>query len=148
MSDIKKNLYTTINNSTIEDKDTFIWLLYQEFPNDQNDLMLIEQVNIQLSMLSQKNNEDFYTYYSWIDILFIRIFWRNYITHNRENIIILNNIEQYIFKDTITNLCFDLKITKLHLYIIEYSVDPIYSFYRVFKKLEVYLDELNAKAQM
>lgn len=70
-------------------------------------------------------------------------------THNGENVIILNNAKHHILKDTIAKFDFGLKIPKLRLYMIEYRADPMRSLYGAFKKAEAYLDVLvNAKAQM
>lgn len=68
--------------------------------------------------------------------------------HNGKNAIILNNIEQYILENTIVKFGFGLKIPKLYLDMIEYRADLIHSFYGTFKKVETYLNILNAKAQM
>lgn len=69
-------------------------------------------------------------------------------THNRENAVILNNVEQHIFKDIIVKFGFSHKIFKLHLYMIKYRAYIICFIYRAFKKVEAYLNILNAKTQM
>lgn len=69
-------------------------------------------------------------------------------TYNGKNVVILNNAEQYILKDTIAKFDFSLKISKFSIYIIKYKADLMCSFYGVFKKTEVYLDVLNTKAQI
>lgn len=55
-------------------------------------------------------------------------------SQNRETAVILNDIKQYIFKDTITKFGFDFKIPEPCLYMIEYRADLIRSLYRRFKK--------------
>lgn len=69
-------------------------------------------------------------------------------THNRENAVILNNVEQYILKDTVIKFSFGLKILVFYLYMIEYRANLMRSLYGVFKKARAYLDVLNAKTQM
>lgn len=51
-------------------------------------------------------------------------------------------------KITITKFCFDFKIPKLYLPIIEDRADLMHSLYGAFKKAEIYLDILNTQAQM
>lgn len=96
----------------------------------------------------QKKDEDLYVYYCRTENLFIGISGRDRINHNGENSIILNKVEQYILKDTIIKFCFGLEIPKLHLYMIEYRADPMYSLCKVFRKAKTYLDILNAKTEM
>lgn len=80
--------------------------------------------------------------------LIIKIFGRDKMTYNGENAVILNNVKQYILKDILAKLSFGLKIREFYLYIIEYRADLMHSFYRVYTKVETYLDVLNAKDQM
>lgn len=67
---------------------------------------------------------------------------------NQKNPIVLNNAEQYIFKDTITKFGFNLKIPKLCLHIIEYRADALSNLYGAFKKAKIYFNVLNARSQM
>ena len=138
----------TANNATVEDKNAFIQLLHQKFPGDQNDVITEKQANTKLSTLSQKEDEDLHAYYRRTETLLIGISGKDRVTHNGENAIILNNAEQHILKDTIAKFGFGLKIPELCLHMIEYRADPIRSLYGAFKKAKVYLDVLNAKAQM
>ncbi len=146
--EVKRILRITINNATTEDKDAFIRLLCQEFPGNQNDMVPEEQASTELSTLSQKKDEDIYTYYRRTETLLIGISGRDQVTHNGENSIILNNAKQHILKDTIAKFGFGLKISELCLHMIEYKADPMRSLYGAFKKAEIYLDVSNAKAQM
>ncbi len=110
--------------------------------------MMGEQANTELSTLSQKKYDDLYTYHHRTETLLIGISRRDWKTHNGENSIILNNTEQHILKDLIAKFRFGLKISKLRLDMIKYRANPIRSLYGLFKKAEVYLDVLNAKAKM
>ena len=145
---ITQILRITANNITVEDKNAFIQLLHQEFPGDQNDMMTEEQANTELLILSQKEDQDLYTYYCQTKTLFIGILGKDQVTHNRENTIFLNNAEQYILKDIIAKFGFGLKIPELCLNMIEYKANPMRSLYGAFKKAKAYLDVLNAKAQI
>lgn len=107
--------------------------------------MIKEQASIEPLFLSHKEDRGFSTYQYQTKTLLIGISRKDSEIHNRENSIVLNNIEQYIFKDTIAKFGFSFKISKLYLYIIEYRADIIYSFYRAFKKAEVYLNIPNVK---
>lgn len=143
-----KQILCAINNATSEDKETFVRLLCQEFPGNQNDVMTEEQASKELSTLSQKEDEDLYAYYRRTENLLIGISGRDRVTDNGENTITLNKAEQYILKDTIAKFGFGLKIPELRLHMIKYRADPNRNLYGAFKKAEVYLDVLNAKAQM
>lgn len=107
-----------------------------------------EQPNTELSILSQKEDEDLYVYNYQTETLLIGILGKDRITHNGENTIILNNVEQHILKDLIVKFGFGFKIPKLYLHMIKYRADPINSLYGAFKKTKIYLDILNAKAQL
>lgn len=93
-------------------------------------------------------NEDVQVYYRWTKILLIEIFRKDQITQKRENSIVLNNAKQYILKDIIAKFGFSIKIPKHCIHIIEYRPDSIHNFYGTFKKAEVFLNLLSAKAQM
>lgn len=110
--------------------------------------MIEEQASIELSILSQKDDENFYAYYRRTETLLIRISGRDQVSYNGKNTLILNNAEQHILKGTIIKFGFGLKISKLCLYMIEYRADPMRNLYRAFKKAGAYLDVLNAKAKM
>ena len=143
-----KRILRAINNATTEDKETFVRLLCQEFPGNQNDVMTEEQASTELSILSQKEDENLYAYYRRTEALLIGISGRDRVSHNGENAIILNNAEQHILKDTIAKFGFGLRVPELRLHMIEYRADPMRSLYGAFKKAEAYLDVLNAKAEM
>lgn len=61
---------------------------------------------------------------------------------------VLNNAKPYILQNTIAKFEFDLKISKLYLYMIEYRADLIHSLYKACKKAEIYLDIPSAKTKM
>lgn len=73
---------------------------------------------------------------------------RDKVNHNGENSIILIKAEQYVLKDTIAKFGFGLKISELRFSMIKYRADLMRDLYGAFKKAELYLDMLNAKAQM
>ena len=108
--------------------------------------MTEEKASTELSTLLQKKEDVFYTYYRQTETLLIEIFRKNRVTHNGKNWIILNNAVQHILKDTIAKFGFSLKISKLHLHMIEYRADPIRNVSEGFKKAKAYLDVLNIKA--
>lgn len=80
--------------------------------------------------------------------MFIWIAERDCVTYNEVNIIILNRVEQYIFKDTIIKFIIGLKTLDLCLYMIEYRAELTYSFFGAFKKAEAYIAILNTQANM
>lgn len=135
-----------INNATIEDKNTFIRLLTQESPGNHCDAMTEEQASTELSTLSQKENEDFHSYYRRTETFFIGISGKDQVTHNGANTITLNRAKQYILKDTITKFIFSLKTLDLCLHMIEYRAEPTRNLFGAFKKAKAYIDMLNAKA--
>ena len=108
--------------------------------------MIEEQTSTKLTTISLNEDEDLYIYDYWIETLLIGISRKDQVRHNRENIVLLKKVKQYILKDTIDKYVYKLKIPKLLLYMIEYKADPNYSFYRVFKEAEMYLDIFNDKA--
>ena len=144
--EIKRILRLT--SATTDDKDVFIRLLCQEFAGNQSDVMTEEQASTELTTLSQKEDENLYTYYCRTETLLIGISGRDRVTHDGENTVILNKAEQHILKDIIAKFGFGLKIPELRLHMIEYRADPNRSLYGAFKKAETYLDVLNTKAQM
>ena len=110
--------------------------------------MTEEQASTELSLLSQRKDEDLYTYYCRKETLLIKVSGRNRVTHHGENSIILNNVEQHILKDSIAKFGFGLNIRKLRLHTIDYRADLMRSLYGALKETEAYFDVLNAKAQM
>lgn len=60
----------------------------------------------------------------------------------------LNNTKNYILKKIITKFGFGFKISEFCMYMFKYIIDLICNFYEVFKKVEVYLDKLNTKAEI
>ena len=138
----------TIGNATAEDKDMFIRLLSQEFPGNQSNVITEERASTELSSLTQKEDEDHYTYYRRIEVLLTGIAGRDRVTHDGENAVILNRAEQHILKDTITKFIFGLRDPDLRLRMIEYRVEPARSLYGAFKKAEAHILVLDAKLQM
>lgn len=88
----------------------------------------------ELLILSQKKDNDLYAYYCWPNILFIKIQRKNYLTYNKENTIIVNNIEQHILKNTIVKFGFSLKIIMFCIHIIKYKADLMHGLDKMFKK--------------
>ena len=123
-------------------------ILCPEFAGNQKNVMTEEQANTKLTTLSQKDDMDLYTYYHWMDTIFIGISRRDLVIHDRENTVIFNKAEQYVLKDIIAILGFRLIIPELRLYIIEYRADLNFSFYRAFKKAKTYLYIHNIKVQI
>lgn len=78
--------------------------------------------------------------------MLIGISEKDHITHGREKVIFLNKVKQYILKDVIAKFGFSLKIQDFCLNMIKYRANPIYSFYRIFKKIKVYLGILDTKS--
>ena len=66
-----------LGTATVEDKNTFIQLLIQEFPGDSRDVITDEKASAELSSLAQKENEDLYTYYCRIEGLLKGIYGRD-----------------------------------------------------------------------
>lgn len=110
--------------------------------------MTEKQISTNILTLSQKKDKSFYTYYRWIETLLVKICEKNWITHNRENLIVLYNGNQYILKNTIAKFYFHFQITKFCLHIIEYKTNLIYNFNKMFKKTKAYFDILSVKAQI
>lgn len=110
--------------------------------------MTEEQTSPELTILSQKKDDNLYIYYYRTVTSLIGISGRNRVIYNKENTIILNKAEQHNLKDTIAKFGVRLKIPELHLYMIEYRADPNCSFYKAFKKAEKYVKILNAKAKI
>lgn len=77
--------------------------------------MTEKQASTKLTTLSQKKDDDLYTYYYWTEILLIDIPGKDKVIHDGENIVIFIKGEQNILKDTIAKLGFGLKIPELHL---------------------------------
>lgn len=83
-----------------------------------------------------------------MEVLLIGIARKDCVTHNRENTITFNKVEQHILKNIMTKFGFGLKVPELCLDMIKYRSNLNYSLYGVFIKVEKYLDILNAKAKM
>lgn len=126
----------------------FIRILCQEFVSNQSDVMTENQASTKLSTLSQKKDEDLYTYYYQTKTLFIKTARKNRVTHDGENTITLNRAEQHIPRDKIINFGFGLKVPELCLHMIEYRADLNCSLYGALKKAEMYFEVLNAKTEM
>ena len=65
----------------------FIQLLYYKFASNQSDVMTRDSANIKVSILSQKEDEDFHIYHYWTKTLLMRISVRDQVIYNRENMI-------------------------------------------------------------
>ena len=82
----------------------------QEFGCNQRDVRIEKQTSTKLITLSLKEDEDLYIYDYWIEILLISIFKNDQVRHNRENIVLLKKVKQYILQDTIDKYVYKLKI--------------------------------------
>ena len=94
----------------------------------------------------QKEYKDLYIYYCCTEVLLTGIAGKDRVTHDAENLVILNRAEQHILKDTITKFIFGLRDPDLCLRIIEYRIEPTESFYGAFKKAKANILILKAKA--
>lgn len=138
----------TISNTTIEEKNRFIWLLSQEFPYNQRNVIKKEQVSIALSSFTKHKDKNLYIYYYCIEVLLIGIARRDWVTHDGENAIILNKAQQHILKDTISKFIFGLRNPNLHLGMIKNRNKLAQSLYEVFKKAEAHILILDTKLQI
>ena len=77
--------------------------------------------------------------------MLIKIARRDWVTHDRENVVILNRVEQHMLKDIIIKFIFGLRDPDLCLYIIEYKAEPAQSLYGAFKKAKAHILILDAK---
>ena len=111
-------------------------------------MIIEEQVSIELSSLTQKEDKDLYPYYRLKEVLLTRIVRRDRVTYDGENAVILNRVEKHIFKDNITKFIFGLKDPVLHLCIIEYSADQAQRLYEILKKVQAHILILDTKLQM
>lgn len=136
-----------IENATVEDKNTFVQLLLQEFPGDSRNVITDEGASRELSSLSQKEDEDLYTYYRRTEALLRGIHGKDRVTNNGTDTIILSPLEQYLLKDTIMKYILGIRDLDLRLRIVEYPAEPVQSLYGVFKKAEICLDVLRIRAQ-
>lgn len=136
-----------IENATVEDKNKFVQLLLQEFPGDSCNVITGEQASSGLSSLSQKEDEDLYTYYRRTEALLRGIHGKDRVTNNGTDTIILSPPEQYLLKDTIMKYILGIRDLDLRLRIVEYRAEPIQSLCGVFKKAEICLDALRIRAQ-
>ena len=107
-----------------------------------------ERASTELASLTQKEDKDLYTYYCCTEVLLTRIAGRDRVTHDGENTVILNRVEQHILKDTITKFIFGLRDPDLCLRMIEYRAELAQSLYKAFKKAKAYILVLDAKLQM
>ena len=96
----------------------------------------------------QKKDEDLYTYYYHTEVLLKKIAGRDWVTHDRENAVILNRAETHIFQNIITKFIFGLKDPDLCLYMIEYRAELAQSLYGAFKKTKAHILVFDAKLQM
>ena len=87
--------------ATVEDKNTFIQLLIQEFPGDSHDVISDEKASAELSSLAQKKDEDLCTYYRRTEDLLKEIHGRDQVTNNSRDTIVLSPSKQQFLKDTI-----------------------------------------------
>ena len=86
---------------TVEDKNSFIQLLIQEFPDDSCNVITDEKVSAKLSNLPWKKDENLYTYYQHTETLLKRIHGRDQVTNSGRVIVTLSPVKQQLLKDTI-----------------------------------------------
>ncbi len=87
--------------ATIEDKNTFIQLLIQQFPGNSRDVITDEKASAELSNLAQKEDKDLYTYYRRTEGLLKGIHGRDQVTNSSKDIVALSLAEQQLLKETI-----------------------------------------------
>ena len=107
---------------TVEDKNTFIQLLIQEFPGDSRDIITNEKASADLSSLAQKEDEDLYTYYCRTEGLLKGIYGQDQVTNNGRDIIVLNPSKQQLFKDTIIKFILGIRNLDLQFCVVEYRL--------------------------
>lgn len=98
-----------IDNGTIEDKDTFVQLLVQEFLGDSRDVITNGQASAELSSLSQREGEDLYTHYRRTEGLLKGIYGRDQVANKGRDTIALSPAEQKLLKDTIMKFILGIK---------------------------------------
>lgn len=138
----------TIENATIEDKNTFIQLLLQEFPGNSRDAITDEQASTALLSLSQKEGEDLHTYYRRSEGLLKAIHGRDRVTNNSADTIILSPAEAQLLKEIVIKFIFGIRDLDLQLRVIEYRANPMPSLYGAYKSAETHLIVLQIQAQV
>lgn len=101
--------YKNIGNGTLEDKNTFIQLLIQEFPNKFCDVIIDKKANAELSSLKQKKDEDLYICYCWTKSLLKKIYDQDEITYNKRDIVTFSPLKQQLLNDTIIKFILSFK---------------------------------------
>lgn len=137
-----------IGTATIQDKNTFIQILVQEFPGDSRDAITDERASAELLSLAQKEDEDLYTYYRRTEGLLKAIHGRDQVTNNGRDTVILSPSKQQLLKDTIMRFILGIKDSDLQFRVVEYRANPTPSLYGVYKLAESTLLVLHTQAQM
>lgn len=84
----------------IEDKNTFIQLLLQQFPGSLRDAITAKQASTVLLSLSQKEDEDLHFYYYCTEGLFKAMHGKDQVTNNGADTIIFNLAKEQFLKET------------------------------------------------
>ncbi len=134
--------------ATVEDKNTFIQLLIQEFPGDLRDIIIDEKASAELSNLVQKEDEDLYTYYHCTEGLLKSIHRRDQVTNSGRDTVALSPVKQQLLKDTIMKFILRIRNLDLQFCVVEYQANPIPSFYGAYKQAESTLFVLETQAQL
>ena len=137
-----------LGTATVEDKNTFIQLLIQEFSGDLCDVITDEKASAELSSLAQKEDEDLYTYYCRTEDLLKGIHGRDQVTNNSRDAIVLSPSKQQLFKDTIMKFILGIWNLDLQFYVVEYRANPMPSFYRAYKQVKSILFVFHTQAQL
>lgn len=109
-----------IGAATVEDKNTFIQLLIQEFPGDSRNVITHEKASAELSNLAQKEDEDLYTYHRRTEGLLKGIHGRDQVTNSGRDTVTLSLAKQQLLKDTIMKLILGIRNLDLQFRVVEY----------------------------
>lgn len=80
-----------IGAATVENKNTFRYLLIQEFPSNSYNKITDEKKSMELSNLAQKEDENLYIYYQHSKNILNGIHRRDQITNSGRDTITLNS---------------------------------------------------------
>ncbi len=132
----------------VEDKNTFIRLLIQEFPGDLRDVITVKKASAELSNLTQKEDEDLYIYYRRIEGLLKGIQGRDQVTNSGRDTVALSLAEQQLLKDTIMKFILGITNLDLQFRIVKYRANPTSSLYGMYKQAKSTLLVLQTQAQL
>ena len=121
---------------TVEDKNSFIQLLIQEFPGNSCNVITDEKASAKLSNLAQKEDEDLYTYYRHTETLLKRIHGRDQVTNSDRVIVTLSPVKQQLLKDIIMKFILGIRNLDLQFRVVEYQANPTPSLYDAYKQVK------------